>query len=163
LETSDCTEFSSLDKDWRQFIAEVVPVDSAILLLSKGVVTNIEFLGSEQKHYAKGFALKYSNAILDKIRDAVVILGYDALERENDDFKGVRWFCEAVASLFTININELGVNFLVESALKDGDTQKAIMYIENIKNKVASRLDIDETTKTEYISKLEALHYKIKG
>lgn len=161
LETSECTEFSSIDKDWNQFVTEVVPVDSAILLLSKGLVTNVEFLGSKQTHYAKGFALNYSNDILNKVRDAVVLLGTDALERQNDDYKGIRHLCEDLTSFFTRNMHELGLNFLVESALKDGNTQKALQYVDRVQHEFESRKDIDEATKSAYLTKLDDLRKKI--
>ena len=161
LETSECAEFSSIDKDWGQFISEVVPVDSAILLLSKGLVTNVEFLGSKQTHYAKGFALKYAETILNKVRDAIVLLGSDTLERQNDDYKGIRHLCENLASFFIRNIHELGVNFLVESALKDGDTQRAIQYVDKVQHEVESRKDIDDDLKLEYFSKLDSLRKRI--
>jgi len=161
LETSECTEFASIDKDWNQFVTEVVPVDSAILLLSKGLVTNVEFLGSKQTHYAKGFALNYSDAILNKIRDGIVLLGTDALERQNDDYKGIRHLCEDLASFFVGNMHELGMNFLVESALKDGNAQRALQYIDRVQQEVKSRMDIDDATKLEYGSKLDALRRRI--
>lgn len=163
LETSECTEFASIDKDWNQFIAEVVPVDSAILLLSKGLVTNVEFLGSKQTHYAKGFVLKYADEILNKARDAIIMLGSEALERQNDDYKGIRHLCEDLASFFIRNMHELGVNFLVKSALRDGNSQRALQYVDKIQREVESRKDIDEATKLEYTSKLVILRRKITG
>lgn len=161
LETSECTEFASIDKDWEQFITHVVPVDSAILLLSKGLVGNIDFLNSEYKHFPLGHALKYSEKILDNVRDAAIILGLEILSKEGEDYKGTRMVCEAIAALSIRRIHELGANFLVDSALRDKEFTKAGMYIQTIQNEIIARTDIDDSKKQEYLSKLEDLRKKI--
>ena len=42
LESSGFTDLVSIDNDWEEFIYQVLPVDSAILLFSKGFVAKIE-------------------------------------------------------------------------------------------------------------------------
>ncbi len=161
LETSDCTEFVNIDKDWNQFITQIVPTDTAILLFSKGLVSNINFHKTEYQHFPRGIALKYGEEILEKVRDAVVILGSETLESISDENKGFRRICEGIASFFIPSIHELGVNFLIESALKDGDIPRALRYVDLIKTEVLKRTDIDDTKKEEYQSKIEKLRKKI--
>lgn len=161
LETSDCTQFSSIDEDWNQFIKQVVPTDSAILLFSKGLVSNIDFYKTEYQHFPSGIALKYGEEILDKVRDAVIILGSEALESETDKNQGFRRICEAVASLFISDMHELGVDFLVRSAQMDADIPRALRYVDLIKNEVRKRTDIHDSKKSEYLSNIEKLREKI--
>lgn len=167
IETSDCTEFKSIDKDWEQFVNEIVPADLAILLLGKGLIAKIDFLKTNQTHYPYGFAKKYATNILDGIRDAAVILGSESLEAENNDEekdesnKPNRQICEEIVSLFPHRMHEMGLNFLTESAIKDKNYPKALRFIELVEFQLRERSEIDDSLKTEYMSKIELLKQKI--
>jgi hypothetical protein len=160
LETAECTEFATIDNDWNKFISEIVPADTAILLFSKGIVSEINFVGSSQKHFPRGFALKYAEKILDAVRDSVIVLGSETLENVQDEFRGFRHICELIASLYIPRISDLGINFLVESALKDGKIQKALDYINSVQREIMLRTDVDQAKKAEYVAKLEVLRQK---
>lgn len=161
LETSEGTEFASVDNDWNKFISQIVPADTAILLFSKGVISKIDFVGSAQQHFPKGFALKYSDKIMDAIRDSVVVLGSETLESENDEYKGYRQACEDIASLYTKWMHDLGAKFLVESALRDGNIRRALEYVNKIQQGIIARTDIDEAKKGNLLSNIEDLRKRI--
>ncbi|MBN2117817.1 MAG: DUF4365 domain-containing protein [Anaerolineales bacterium] len=162
LETSECTKFATIDKDWNQFVTKIVPVDSSILLISKGLVSNIDFRKSEYQHFPRDFALRYYEKILNNVRDAVIIVGSETLKRQSDDHKGVRQFCETLASLFIpYGMHELGIDFLIESALKDRGFARAFEYLDSIQRQVVIREDIDDSKKAELISKLELIQQRV--
>lgn len=155
LETSECTELASIDKDLEQFIKQVVPTDSAILLFSKGIVSNINFLDVKYQHFPLGVALKYGEEILSQVRDAAIILGSETLDSNIDEYKGFRQKCEAIAYTFISNMHELGVDFLTKSAIKDNDIPRALHYLDIMKNEVLKRTDIDSAKKSELLSEIE--------
>jgi hypothetical protein len=158
--TSEYADEKTIDDDLKVFVNEVVPADTALLGYSKGIANNIEkdFDNGYQRFVRGDVILKYTGQFFDKIRDALILLGSEAFEREDKNPKLVflrRYASHLAEELVGIHaMNEMGISFLLKSALKDGNLTKANEILQKLTQSINSRTDISEEAKSELREKV---------
>jgi len=128
LKTFEGSDASNLDEDLREFVEKIVPSDSSILFLRKGMVVPWENLDEDQEpRYTIGIGFQYVEKILDAIRDTATwgLLQALTVERVDPKKKIVRKRFENILSVFKDDLHNWGISMLVRSAHFDGDIDKA--------------------------------------
>ena len=140
--TSDCFEVEALDSDLETFVAKVVPADTSLLLLKKGIVAPFPKSDPDSDdEFPIGIGLQYVPKILDNIRDASIQgLVYSLIaENRGEDWKHFRYQFEAIANLFEEKMHNFGISMLVRAAEHGGDIEKAKGYIHRHLGQISPR------------------------
>ena len=123
LTTGEALEAANLDQDVEGFISTIVPQDTALILLSKGIVAPVPYSDGEMqrflwrpKHYDK-----HVEKIANSVQYAILFGGFAALAAEKKDARRapIRRMFECLAKAIPDRLDFDGVLFLLMCAAKD--------------------------------------------
>jgi hypothetical protein len=147
-----------MESDLEQFVSQIIPWDSAALLLQKGAVVPISKYNQEAKrHFPRGVAFKYAAKILENIRDTSAAVGLDMIENNIPEKNGVLNRFVSIVEMFEEELDEMGWSFLALAACLNGNMQRAQAVITNACARIELQTDISVEIKRQRIGSLRKL------
>ena len=157
---SDSFEAETIDADLQQFITKIVPADTALLFLKKGIVAPLPKSDPDfDDEFPIGIGWQHLPKILDNMRNASVQgLVYSLIaENKGKDWKPFRNQFEAIANLFEEQMHDFGISMLVRAAEHDGDIEKAKGYIYRAIDRIFEDQCLSADAKSTRLSKMRTL------
>lgn len=176
--TKDRFERDSLDDDLRKFITEIVPWDTAALLLKRGIVAP---LPSQPGRFPAGIGFQYLPKVLSSIRDASiqglfhVIIG-EGIEAEahkrglaqslsllpwvkelSASMEPLRGHFDRIASTFVDEMHYFGLSVLAWSARARGDRETAKEYLALALSRIANDATLQEPKRSALLAEVQQL------
>lgn len=156
--TTNWFDADEIDEDLDQFLSRIVPIDTAALLVPKGIVLSIEWPDErEEVHLPKGLTLKHIDVIEDAIRQTAEICLAELVEDGSVAVAntGSRERLETILSQYEDNLTALGASAVANSAIRDGNFQKVRRFLD-IAESFTLASHIDEATRQ---LRLERIHH----
>lgn len=160
IKSPDWIDIETIESDLEQFVTEIIPWDTAALLIQKGIIAPVpDPHNSLEKRFPAGIGFPYLDKILESIRDTSVLGLVDALaaEQHNPDKRPIRRQFEAIAELFEDELHVLGLTVLVRAAHTDGAIEKAKTYIAKAVARIEQDPKLDIQAKREKIAQALSL------
>jgi len=148
LRTSDSFELSTIDADLLTFVTEIVPWDTAVLGLKRGIVSPLPARSDDApQRFPRDIGWQYLERTLSTIRDAAMGGLYHALigEKLGLGSRELRGRFEAIVRLYGDDIPDFGLSMLVRAAHTDGDLPRARRLVQ----RALVRFDSDQTRSPE--------------
>lgn len=161
--TSEGFSLAEIDQDLSGFIQNIVPHDTASLLLLKGIIAPIDEPVYTINHsFPKDVVLQHIDKVFQTIRFASEICLAELIETESSVLEHVkiRRVVDGVLRLFLDDLSILGLSSVANSAYKDGDTVTAKEYLSIARSRLEDT-DFDETKKAQTLTNIEAMIEKI--
>ena len=145
--TTDSFGRDSLDEDLHDFVTMIVPWDTSVLLLKRGIVAPIPH---HTGHFPLGIGFQHLTSVLGNIREASVfgLLHSLLAEPSDDSMKSVRNRFETVAKIFESEMPNMGLSVLVRSAHADGNFELAKEYIQRALDRISSDKTLTESDRS---------------
>ena len=149
----------TLDDDLRQFVTGIVPWDTSVLLLKRGIVAP---LPGHPDRYPSGIGHQYLPNILASIREASVFgLTYSSARYEGEQLSSLRnrlrRHFEEIASTFRDGMHYWGLSALAWSASADGRFETAQDYLQLARTKITNDTSLQESERSKQLSAIQEL------
>ena len=148
LSSSEGFELATIDADLRQFVTEIVPWDTSILLLKRGMVAPLASMAKDApKRFPRDIGWQHLDRVANAIRDASVHGLYHSLLAERATGRGreLRKVFQGLADVEQDELDLFGISMLVRAACEDGDSQRARGYL----TRALARADTDSRASTD--------------
>lgn len=159
--TSESFEAESLDADLQQFITKIVPWDTSVMLLKRGIVAPLPKTEPDaDDQFPSAIGWQYLPRVLESIRDASVHGLFHSLMAEHADQTNwhiIRKKFEAIAHLFENEMHDNGLSMLVRAADFDQDPEKAKGYINRALDRISEDQSLSKDEKNERLAKVTLL------
>ena len=169
--TKNGFEKDSLDDELRKFVTDIVPWDTAALLLRRGIVAP---LPGQPDSFTAGVGFQYLPKVLSTIRDASVQglshvimeerveakLGVPLLPSAEDppaSKESLRKHFERIAATFEDEMHYFGLSVLAWSAHAGGDLEKATAYLRLALAKIAADTTLQEPERSARLTEVQEL------
>lgn len=167
LKTSEWADLNAIDDDLTQLITKIVPWDTSVLLLQKGIIAPIpELYSSKEKAFTRGIGYRYLEKISEAIRDTATVSLLSSIELLEAFFKtgiqlpnvyALHKQFEAVTQVYESSLSPLGISALFHAARVDNRFDTAHQYIQRAINRVAADSKLSPEEKADSIASLNNL------
>ena len=163
--TSDGLDVANLDADLAKFVSVIVPYDTALIYLQKGLVAPIAKVGEDPlERFPSDVALRYVDRFLQAIRYAVELTLAELVSEEARTHvqRPERPKIHSIATLFPDELTALGLSAVANSTHLDGDLNMAREYLGCAKNWI-NQSEMSPTQKAEAIAKADMMLQILSG
>jgi len=157
--TEEGLDAANLDADLAKFVSVIVPYDTALIYLQKGLVAPIAKVEEDPlERFPSHVALRYVDRILQAIKYAAELTLAELVSEEAGTHVRTpeRLKIHNIATLFSDELTVLGLSAVANSAHLDGDVVMAREYLERAKQWI-SHSDMSPTQKAEAIAKADIM------
>lgn len=163
LRTTNTVDADKIDEDLKQFVSGIVPYDSFILLLRRGIIPPIPQLeeprADQQRYPWSDIYTKHAAKLLDSMMNVSAFAGFASLKAETlGEFQmlKMRKQFEAIVSVFDDdNLQGIALSFLVFAALADGNSSRARNIVAKACDRIREDPALDANTKQTQVKKLQ--------
>ncbi len=166
LSTKECFERESLSNDLEIFIHQIIPWDSSIILLEKGIIAPIrEDKDSGNCEYPKGVGKKYFEKMMKRIYDSAIWTGVENIDtwNENDERKRINLtlISKIIYSIHEKNFHQLGLKYLFAYAKISDQQNLALKFREQAHRILDDSEGLDQEKKNNMHRDINDLFTKI--